>query len=367
MTHRWVLHRNFWTRKAGLLALTALITAVFAVSGAQGRDKLPVLIQFSILDKDGNFFHEGEIEFCTPEGECIFADIEPGFPGHFYLPSEAIKPGASYTVFVYDPQVTVLFEMRGWTFNPKDYDPGYNSSWELDQFLIFPHFKAHSDRHLTFHLETTLNPEWKVVSGLGFADDDLDNLPDWPEFMASIQVPLMIGGKFTSDENAAGGVSKVKIGMGLSASWRSGYPQIVPESRARVGFRELTLAYNQNRYGTLGLYYPGRDSDVTFHRVTLSYGLGRMDHGMRNHWAVSGAVGFGGIYDSSRVLEYLGRRYTMFGVGVQARYIFEFYTTERLKVGMMGQLEWMYYPGSHGDDDFWFGSAPAALFGFTVY
>jgi len=349
------------------VALAALLMVFFAATGAAARDKLPLLIQFSIQDENGNFFYEGEIEFCTPDGECIFADIHPGFPGHFFLPREDLRPGVPYSVFVYDPQVTVLFEMRGWTFNPDDYDPGWNPYWELDQFLIFPQFKAHKDRRLTFQLDTTLNPEWQVVSGFGYAGEDRDNLPDWPEFMATLQVPFMIGGRFTSDEAAAGGVADVKAGIGISCTWRSGYPRIVPERDAPVDFREFRLSYDQNRYTTRGVYYPGRDSDVTFHRVTFSYGFGRMDPGMLNHWSVAGALGFGGVYDGSSVLRYLGRSYRLLGFGVQARYVHEVFCTERLNIGLTARFEWMYYPGGEGDDDFWHGSAPAAAFGMTVY
>jgi hypothetical protein len=38
-----------------------------------------------------------------------------------------------------------------------------------------------------------------------------------------------------------------------------------------------------------------------------------------------------------------------------------------LNIGLTAQFEWMYYPGGEGDDDFWHGSAPAAVFGLTVY
>ncbi len=367
MTLRWSSFGPGRARQWLLAAIFAILAVNIAAWPAAAGGKLPVLIQFSIQDENGNFFYEGEIEFCTPDGECIFADIEPGFPGHFFLPSAALEPGVPYTVFVYDPKVTVLFEMRGWTFNPDDYDPGHNSYWELDQFLIFPNFKAHDDRRLTFHLETTLNPEWQVVAGLGYADDDFDNLPDWPEFMASVQGAFMVGGKFTSDENAAGGVSKVKPGFGLAGAWRSRYPRVVPERDARVSFRELRIAYEQNRYGTLGKYYPGRDSDVTFHRLIASYGVGLMDQSMFNHYTVALAVGFGGIYDGSSVLHYQDRRYLLMGIGLQARYTHELFDTERLNIGLTGQLEWMYYPGGDGEDDFWFGSAPSASVGFTVY
>jgi len=353
-----------------LVAVFALLGAFIAVSGqfstALAREKLPAMIQFSIQDDNGSFFYEGEIEFCTPDGECLFADIDPGFPGHFWLPRKELKPGVPYTVFVYDPQVTVLFEMRGWTFNPEDFDPGYNTYWELDQFLIFPHFKAHPDRKLTFHLDTTLNPEWKVVSGLGFADDDYDNLPDWPEFMLGLHVPFMLGGKFTSDENAAGGVKDVDPGFGLSGTWRTKYPRIVPERDKSITYREVTLSYSQNRYETLGVYYPGRNSDVTFHRLVGSYGFGFMDQEMSNHWSVAGALAFGGIYDGSSTLRYLGQKYTTVGVGVQARVTHELYDTERLKIGLTGHLEWMIYSGGE-ERGFWYGSAPAGMLGLTFY
>lgn len=356
----------FRLEPARLLAAILLSVAFFAGAGVFARDKLPVLIQFSIQDENGNFFYEGEIEFCTPDGECVFADIHPGFPGHFFLPREELKPGVPYTVFVYDPQVKVLFEMRGWTFIPEDYDPGYNSYFELNQFLIFPHFKAHPDRQLTFHLDTTLNPEWKVVSGLGYAGEDLDNLPDWPEFMASVRMPAMLGGHFTSGLEAAGGVEKAKLGVGLAGTWRSGYPRVVPERDARVPFRELEVSYHQNRYGTLGVYFPGRRSDVTFHRLTVSYGLGRMDQAMINHWSVSAAVSVGGIYDGGSLLEYDGRRYFLVGGGLKARYLYGMFDMDNLKVGLDAQLEWMFYGG--GDEgDHWYGSAPAGAIGITVY
>ncbi len=350
----------------GLIFLIALLVAVFAVSGALAREKLPVLLQFSIQDEHGNFFYEGEIEFCTPDGDCVFADIHPGFPGHFFLPREALQPGVPYTVFVYDLQVNVLFEMRGWTYNPADYDPGYSPYFELNQFLIFPHFKAHPDRRLTFHLETTLNPEWKVVSGLGFADQDLDNLPDWPEFMASLTMPVMLGGHFTSNEDAAGGVEKVKLGLGFAATWRSKYPRIVPDRDAQVPFRELQATYSQNRYGTKGVYFPGRSSDVTFHRWTLSYGFGRMDQPMLNHWSVSGALSFGGIYDGGKLLKFEGRNYFMVGGGLKARYLHGIFSRNNLTVGLDAQLEWMFYTGGE-EGDHWYGSAPAGSIGITVY
>lgn len=347
--------------------ILAVMAAILAASPAAGREKLPLLLQFSIQDENGNFFYEGEIEFCTPDGECVFADIQPGFPGHFFLPREALRPGVPYSVFVYDPQVTVLYEMRGWTFNPDDYDPGYNAYWELNQFLVFPHFDAHADRRLTFALDTTLNPEWQVVSGLGFSDDDFDNLPDWPEFLASVQAPFLLGGRFTSDEDAAGGVAKVKTGFGLAGTWRSKYPRVVPERDAMVRYREFRLAYEQNRYTTRGVYYPGRDSDVTFHRLILSYGIGLMDQRMLNHWTVALAVGLGGLYDGSEVLTYLEHRYLMAGFGLQVRYTHEVFATERVNIGLTGQFEWIRYPAAERDDDFWFGSAPSAQIGFTLY
>jgi hypothetical protein len=256
MTLCSVKQRSDWRAGIRLGVCILALMAVFAHFPAQAREKLPKLLQFSIQDENGNFFHQGEIEFCTADGECLFADINPGFPGHFLLPTEDLKPGVPYTVFVYDTDVNVLFEMRGWTFIPEDYDAGYSPYWELDQFLVFPNFKAHADRRLTFHLETTLNPEWKVVSGLGYANEDLNNLPDWPTFLLGLEVPTIFGGNFAADDEASGGVPERHLGLGLSGVWRSKYPRVIPHRDRRVIYRQFGVAYHQTRYVTSGVYFP---------------------------------------------------------------------------------------------------------------
>ena len=358
---------KFPTARTGLAAWIFLLAAIFAVSPTLAREKLPQLIQFSIQDENGNFFHEGEIEFCTPEGECLFADIHPGFPGHFFLPSADLQPDVPYTVFVYDKEVKVLFEMRGWTFIPADYDPAYSAYWEMNQFLIFPHFTAHADRRLTFHLETTLNPEWQVVTGLGYGDQDYDNLPDWPTFLARVEMPFLFGGNFQTSGDAAGGIISLRQSYGLGAVWRSKYPRVVPHRDRGVWFREFGVAYNQTRYETEGVYYPGRDSDVKFHRLLLTYGIGRMDQGMQNHWGLSGVLGVGGIYDGTRLVRYLSRDFQMVGVGVQATFQHELFETRRLRVGLSVKARWLYYPSDGDENDHWYGSAPSAAVGLVFY
>jgi len=363
--------REYEGRRSGLgvwlLAICALWGAFGGGQPATASDKLPLLLQFSIQDEDGNFFHEGEIEFCTADGECLYADINQGFPGHFFLPTTELKPGVPYSVFVYDKAVNVLYEMRGWTFIPEEYDPEYYRIWDEDKFVVFPIFEAHRDRRLTFRLETTLNPEFERKGGLDPATVGPDSLPPFPRFMGAVEVPFLVGGKFSSDENAAGGVIEVKPGFGVRAFWRTHYPTALPERDGWVSFRVFSAAYQQNRYKTWEVYTPGRQSDVTFHRVTVSYGLGRMDQARSKHWSVSAAASVGGIFDGGKTLEYLDRKYQLFGLGGQARGIYQIYQNGHIKVGALGQAELMYYPGGSGDNDFWYGLAPSFSFGFVIY
>ena len=367
MILRGEIRRDRHTARARLSVWILLLAAIIAISPALAREKLPKLIQFSIQDENGNFFHEGEIEFCTPDGDCLFADIHPGFPGHFFLPTAQLKPGEAYSVFVYDTDVNVLFEMRGWTFIPEDYDPGYSAYWELNQFLIFPHFQAHENRRLTFHLDTTLNPEWQVLSGLGYGGENLNNLPEWPTFLASVEVPFMFGSNFRTNRDAAGGVIALRKSFGIGAIWRSKYPRVVPQRDRGVWFRKFGVAYHQTRYETAGVYYPGRDSDVKFHRLLISYGFGHMDQGMQNHWGLSGVLGMGGIYDGTTLVRYMGRDYRMLGIGVQANFQHEIFETRRLRVGLSVKAQYMIYPSDGDEHDYWYGGAPSASVGLVFY
>ena len=350
-----------------LALVPALWGCLPTIPGAAAEAPVPRFIQFSIQDESGNFFPQGEIEFCTPSGRCIYADIQPGFPGNFYLPSEQLHADTLYTVMIYDPQVQVLWEMRDWVFEPQKYEVRWNRWLNADKFLIFPRFFVHPGRRMTFEIDTALNPEWERLMGRvgGYAGPD--SLPDYPRFLFAVQGPVQLGGRFGSDPSAAGGVSAVKPGIGLAGILRFGHPRRVLERDQWASFREVALGYAQNRYETLEVVTPGRRSDVLFHRAWLAAGYGRMNQEMTTQWSVAGALSWGGIYDGSEVLKYLGRTYRMFGPGIQARGVFSVWSTDRADVGLIGQAELMYYFADAGENDFWYGWAPSVSAGLVVY
>lgn len=334
---------------------------------AWARAGAPPVLDFSVQDPDGNFFPKGEVEFCLPDGRCLYADIDPGFPGHFSLHSADLVPGGVYTVMVYDPDVDVIYEKWDWLYRPADYDPGFDMLLRVNKFLVYPQFRGASGGRLLFEITTTLNPVWEERAGIKMAEDRPDSVPDYPRFLTGLLVPSMLGARFRSDPEAAGGVLSVSPGYGLDLSWRQGYPRGIAASEDWVPFRELTFAYAGNRYETDEVITPGRTSDVTFHRLTVAYGIGRMSPSMHSHWSVGGAVGLGAVMDGDETLQFLGRTYRMFGFGGRGRVIQEVFGGERVRMGLSAQIDVMYYPAGTDGNDFWHGLAPALAVGVAFY
>ena len=347
-----------------LLGVWSLLVLGASPAARAGLDPDRALV-FSVQDENGSFYTRGVVEFCY-EGDCVFADIDLGFPGHFTLRAGDLQPDVPYTVMIYDTKMNVLYEMRDWVFVPDDYDPHWSSFHEVDKFLVFPQFHAHAERRLTFVIDTTLNPAWEELTGMA-ATSNVDLLPDYPTFWAGARGAFLFGNRFTSDADAAGGVVEGKPGFGLAVGWRMGYPATAATGEHWLAFREVSLAYTQNRYETNEVITPGRLSDVTFHRVTLSYGLGRQSPFGRQMWCVSAAVSLGGIYDGPEQLRYLDRDYGLAGAGLQLAYVMRVYHGRRVDAGLWLQAEAIYYPADAGDDDFWYGLAPAATVGLMIY
>ncbi len=344
-----------------------LILAVWLVSVPAGaQDKVPRFIKYTVQDSDGNFFPIGEVEFCTPEGQCFYADIEEDFPGHFLIPSKMMEPGVAYAVRIYDIQVAVIMEMHNWVFVPRDYDAFYDRLVGVDKFLVFPRFHGDQDGGMTFQIDVTLNPEWALRKNLPRFTGP-DTLPDFPRLVAGFQIPVMLGGKFRTDNSAIGGVDDVRPGLGLSGTYRHGYPSKRPPRDEWIFFRETTLAYQQNRYETWEVITPGRRSDVTFHRLKFSYGMGQMNQSYSSHWSVAVTMAAAAVFDGPQVLKYLDRTYKRFGVGCKATWLQRLFQVGRIDVGASLQLELMYYFADNGPDDYWFGTAPSASFGLVVF
>lgn len=331
-----------------------------------GGDHLPRYIQFTVQDKDGNFFPIGEAEFCTPDGDCLYADIEWGFPGHFYLPSENLVAGQAYDVRIYDRSVAVHYEMRDWTFRPQDFDPLYDPHVEAEKFLIYPRFHGQADGGLVYRLDTTLNPEWAARKHMPRYTGP-DTLPDYPRLLAAVRMPLMLGSKFGTDLSALGGVEDVRPGIALAGTWRFRYPRQPPERDDWIRFREWGLTYAQNRYEVWEVVAPGRRSDVTFHRLKVHYGFGGLSQSYATQLSAGAQFAVGGIYDGTDLLTYEGRRYLRAGVGAYIDYIRRLFEVGRVDVALSVRPEIFYYLADNGPDDFWFGLAPSVSVGLVVF
>ncbi|MCP4290306.1 MAG: hypothetical protein GY780_00550 [bacterium] len=350
----------------GWVIMLVLLALGLGLTPAKAAERVHRFIKFTIQDPDGNFFPIGEVEFCTPEGKCIYADIEKDFPGHFVVPSEELERGTAYSVLIYDKQVAVHYEMNNWVYQPKDYDPGFDRMVELDKFMIYPRFHGTENGDMVFRIDTTLNPEWALRKNVSqYAGPDSTN--GFPELVAGFSVPVMLGGNFTTNQDALGGIDDVRPGIGLSGSYRFGYPRYMPEMDNWIFFHELTVAYQQNRYETWEIMTPGRRSDVTFHRLKVSYGVGQMSQSFASHWSVGVTAAFGGVYDGTTMLKYLDRSYKRRGFGIKASWLQRMFQVGRVDVGASGQLELMYYSGDTSADDYWFGMAPSVSIGLVVF
>lgn len=366
--YRWFPQLRHVARLVGQLnifLMVVILAALGSVSG-QAADRGTGFIQFSVQDLEGEFIPIGEVEFCLNGGKCIYADIERGFPGHFYLNAKDLVPDQTYTVMIYTMNVQVMYEIRDWTYVPADYDRGWDKILNCEKFLIFPQFHGDPDGRMRFKLDTTLNPVWEERAGESFVIEEADPLK-FPDFIFTTQLNVMLGEKFKSDTDAAGGVISVSSGWQVSGTWRHGYPRRHAWDEGWVSCRELTVTYAQNRYETKEIMTPGRVSDVTFHRVNIAYGLARMNQSQVNHYGISAVLSVGGIYDGSDKLEYLGRSYGLVGMGLQARYMRMFLSGGGLEVGGVLEANALYYPADSSDNDFWYGLAPAVSLGLVIF
>jgi len=365
---RWPLQLRTRARLAGQLKtflLVAIFTTVVAVS-VQAAERAPGFIQFSVQDLEGQFIPIGEVEFCLNGGQCIYADIERGFPGHFYLNAADLNPDETYTVMIYTMNVQVIYEIRDWAFVPEDYDRGWDKVLNCEKFLIYPQFHGDPQSRLSFKVDATLNPVWEERAGEGFVIEEPDPLR-FPDFVFTAQANTMLGDKFKSNTDAAGGVLSVSPGWQMSGTWRHKYPSVHAWEKGWVTCRELTLTYAQTRYETMEVMTPGRVSDVLFHRVNIAYGLGRMNQAQIHHYSLAAVLSLGGIYDGSKKLQYLDRSYGLLGFGLQARYMKMFLSGGGLEVGAVIEASAIHYAADAAEDDYWFGLAPAISLGVVVF
>jgi hypothetical protein len=326
----------------------------------------PHFLRFSVQDPDGKFFPHGEVELCLHGGNCVYADIDRGYPGQFIVPGEKLVPNGLYQVLVYDPDVDVVYEMRDWRYDPADFDPGYDILLDADKFNVYAQFRGKAGGGLTFEVANTLNPAWEERAGR-LRIVAADSLLLVPRLVGRAVVPFMLGGHFKDDTEAAGGVNGVDPGLGVALAWRSHYPHRIDTTERWLPFHEVTLAWDGNRYRTDQVLAPGRESDVFFHRLTVGYGIGRLSPAGDTQVSLSVVAGAGAVLDGTELLRYRGREYRMFGAGARLVAIREVAAGRGVRIGLCGVVEAMRWWAQPVETDHWYGLAPSAALGVAFY
>jgi hypothetical protein len=316
--------------------------------GALARNG-PLVVPVS--DVDDRPVTTGMVLFCPEAAPCLEFPVSPD--GTIELDLALLQPDSAYTVLVYADDLSVRFATYGWTYGdpPPDGDatPRLRGlpAEQLAVVLPLPAGEPHGDLAVPF---------------------DGPDLPAeaFPRLLGGITVPFMLGGNFGTSSDALTGVTDVSPGFGVVGLYRFGYPVRRNLGRSSVSFREVSLAYAQNRYETDPVQPTGSGSDLTFHRFTASFGLGRLWD--RTQGSVSVAAGYGGVYDGTELLEFRGRSYGMFGLGLQGRFVWRAVGGDgRLAAGLLAQLEMMYYFADASSDDHWYGWAPSLAVGLIVF
>jgi hypothetical protein len=354
-------------RRFGLLTALAVLCVTVApyVVRAAAADRPPAVLRLSVQGPDGNFFPHGEVELCLHGGDCLYADIDRGYPGQFSVPKAKLVPDGLYQVLVYDPDVDVVYEMRNWRYVAKDHDAGYDVRLGVEKFSIYARFRGNAGGGLDFEIANTLNPEWEKRAGM--APTGPDSLPDFPRMAGRVTALFPYGDHYREDPEAAGGVLAVDVGLGVAMSWRSHLPTSVDATKRRLPFREFTLAWDGNLYTTAEVLTPGRSSDVMFHRLTVAYGVGRSTPAGETQFSLSLVAGYGAVMDGTEVLSYVGRDYRMFGAGARLVYIRQVAAGRGARLGLCGVIEALHWWADPVGDDHWHGLAPSAALGVAFF
>jgi hypothetical protein len=318
---------------------------------------------FTLLDPTRPAPLGGVIAFCPRDTTCLEILLEPGAT-EFALAVDALVPEEMYRVIYRPTGATREHPLDGWVYAPQNWAADIDPYLGIPREIVVPTFVVTTGGGLGFRVDRTPSPVWQRANRNLMAVTSGVKAP--PRWLFAIGTPLVLGGNFSSDPDALFGVESVKAGFALSASWRprdDSDGQTLPTQWHR--YFELTVAYALNRYDTQLALAPDEQGNVTFHRVLLAGGIGTMRGAAGADLGAGGVIGIGGIYDGSDVLEYDGRRYTLFGLGIYLRAAYTF-ALGNIGLGPFGRFEYVYYPADHSDDDFWYGGMPTLTLGITL-
>ncbi len=351
-------------RHPGTCGTTAASLLILALAGLAPAPAHAATTLVRTLDEVGRPLTDGSVVFCPLDTDCREFPITND--GAIALDRDQLEPGTTYTIIVYDARRTVRYAAFAWTYDPAAFAPTPGGT------PVVPRLQGNARQEVAFdftpeHGPTptappTATPEAAAAKSL---PPSRERPLAMPRFVAGACVPFMLGGHFGVDREALGGVNDVAPGFGAFFAYRFGYPASRRPGPTTVGFREFSLSYAANRYTVAQIEAPTESSDLTFHRLTVALGVGRLTA----RTMVSGAlaIGYGGVYDGSELLEYGGRTYGMIGVGIQGRCGYRLLGGDAHGLGLLGQLDLMYYPADTGEDDHWYGLAPSLAVGVVVH
>jgi hypothetical protein len=373
LEHRLANHRRTWGAAFCLCALACVVPAIARAAPTQVR----------AVDDAGAPITAGSVVFCPLAADCLEFPIAAD--GTFELDRTRLEQGTAYTIIVYNVQRAVLFATFEWIYDAAPFERASSGK------TIVPELRGTKKQEAVLEFvpageEAPAPPKVSAPQKPDPAEVPEKKKPapvppkkmpapvraaEWdrrvatPRLAFGVYVPFMLGSHFGVDRDALGGVTDVAPGLGVVVAYRFGYPPAGEPGRRVVHFRELSLTYALNRYTVGDIVDPTRSSDLTFHRVSLALGFGRLT--ARTLLSGALAVGYGGVYDGSERLEFNDRSYGMVGVGFQGRCGYELFGGAAHGLGLLGQVDLMYYPADHGDDDHWYGFAPSLSAGVMVH
>lgn len=298
-------------------------------------------LRFQVLDAGHQPLDGGVVVVCPGLDDCLEVSLDD--EGWLTIPSEFVLHHRTLTFVVYGPRGEPRFARSDWSASSAQRrvvaaDPEQarcrllgDDDHGLQIEIRPPAAAAPVKPTLTLPPgssgEQAASP-WRLALGAGW----------------------LVGGHFTGDSEALGGVDSVAPGPWASVLRRQG--------PWRLGVGYAMNRYRVTRYDDAGA------GDLSFHRLTAEAGLVSES----GPWAlgVAGAVSYGGVFDGTSRLELDGRSYSMLGLGFRAELTYEFWDLGDRRLGALLQVDAIHYLADETEHDHWYGTAPALGLGAVL-
>jgi len=352
-----------YTVLSGFLA-AVLLLSLTPCDGTAAGTPAPQATKIRVMSSDDMPITGGEVEFYKSGDFVMRLTIDAD--GYVELDHGKLEAGTIYTISILDADYNEIYVTNSWRYDPAKFDPEKDAELPYNKYIVDPILQGLVGKNLRMDANKELNPKWEEAKRereKGKIKEEVTvGLFGPPKVLVAVSFPFTFG-NFGANEDALAGIPESSPLFGLTFSYRHGFPQEADVSK-RLNYREVSVCYSGNRYVTDQVLKPGEQSDVTFHRFSLSYGMGTLKG--RHDASAALAVAYGGIYDGGNVLEYLDRTYSLFGFGLHVRYILKLVDSGSVDFGLMGQGEFMYYPADSQENDHWYGLAPTLAVGVVM-